>query len=97
MAKEWTITEFSKTDDIYCRYLKRKNDGAEITKAEMVRSGQRATGRTSDGSVAFHFGNLTTARAELGLPTLAEVGPMAHRPQKLIEFLKQRYPKALPQ
>lgn len=91
MAKNWTDEEYEKTDAAYCYGLDKQRLGHRVTKAEIVEMAMRSTGRLQDYSVGRHMGNLTKARQELKLPTLACIGPEAHRPEKLIDFLKQKY------
>jgi hypothetical protein len=91
MAKLWTVAEFALTDALYEKALVDRRNGRTVRRADLIEQCQRATDHTGDGSVVMHLGNLTAARAALGLPTLPEMTPLANFPKKLVHFLQQRH------
>lgn len=89
-ARLWTDAEYAITDSVYAQAIVERAKGATVIRGVLVHKAQKATGRPFS-SVNSHFGNLTAARASLGLPTLPEVAPFAHFPPKLTGFLRTRY------
>lgn len=91
MARNWTDQDYALTDDLYAGALAARRDGRPVARQDFLTACKTATGRTKDGSVAMHLGNLTQARQDLGLPVLPDVAPIAHYPKKLEKFLIARY------
>ena len=90
MASLWTEEEYAITNALYERALSDRASGVAIKRADLIRKCQTQTGRTKDGSVLMHLGNLTSARAALGLAVLPEIGPLENFPKKLFRFLEKQ-------
>ena len=91
LSKFWTDEEYQITDSAYQDAVEKKARGGRVIRADIVDQCKRALPKRDPASISPHLGNLTSARCELGLAVLDEVAPFAHRPKKLISFLKQRY------
>ena len=91
MAQSWTDDEYAVTDAAYEAALDKKKRGIAVTRSQIMDRCRMRLPKRDPSSIGPHLGNLTTARGELGLPILVEVAPFAHRPEKLITFLKVKY------
>jgi hypothetical protein len=90
MGLEWTDSHYDALDEIYEEALGRGKLGRPVRKEQVVDAAMRVTKRGA-GSVFYQFGNMTAARTELGLRTLRAIGPIAHRAEKPITFLKRKH------
>jgi len=91
VAQSWTDDEYTVTDAAYEDALDKKKRGIAVTRSKIVDRCRMRLPKRDPSSIGPHLGNLTTARGELGLPTLVEVASFANRPEKLITFLKVKY------
>lgn len=91
MAQLWKDEEFAVTDEVYQEAIQSKKNRKTISRSDVFRNCCARLPNREKGSINAHLGNLTAARAELGLDTLQEVAPFANRPVKLIRFLKLKY------
>ena len=91
MAQSWTKEEYEITDAAYQRALERKGLGQSVTRQEILKECKNGLPERDPASIGAHLGNLTSARQEIGLPTLTEVAPFANRPVKLVNFLRVKY------
>ncbi|MBP0480952.1 hypothetical protein [Sagittula salina] len=92
MAKLWTDAEYAITNHLYEEALTRRAQGLPVSRADLVGACKRKTGRSEDASCLMHFGNMSAARAALGLQTLPELPPLANYPKKLMRFLESLHP-----
>lgn len=91
MVQLWKDEEFAVTDEVYQEAIQSKKNGKTISRSDVLRNCSDRLSNREKGSINAHLGNLTAARAELGLDTLEEIAPFANRPVKLIRFLKLKY------
>ncbi len=91
MGQPWTENEYAITDAAYQDAVERKLRGHRINRSEVLDQCRRSLPDRDPASIGPHLGNLTAARQELGLTTLAEISPFANRPAKLVDFLKIKH------
>ena len=91
MAKSWSNEEYTVTDAAYQNAIECKKRRDPISRSDILHSCRKGLPNRDPSSIGPHLGNLTAARSELGLPILDEIAPFAHRPEKLVSFLKLKY------